>query len=186
MSIPLKAFLGLIVFLCLTILTNAQSLNDYKLKGKVKSFYKKTYEDSKDGYLDTITPSESIFVDFQNLKETKIHKKNHRINKTVKYFDENLNIVLDSVIIYDMNYVDITKYYYNSKGKLKKEIYKDNLIENFIVKRYKYKPFSKDYTIVYSDNSNIENVYYKYDVIGNLVEERHPSYLVRFEYEYYE
>ena len=72
MSIPLKAFLGLIVLLCLTILANAQSLNDYKLKGKVKSFYKKTYEDSKDGYLDTITPSESIFVDFQNLKETKI------------------------------------------------------------------------------------------------------------------
>ncbi|MDY0053040.1 MAG: hypothetical protein RBR79_00085 [Bacteroidales bacterium] len=54
------------------------------------------------------------------------------------------------------------------------------------MKRYKYKPFSKDYTIVYSDNSNIENVYYKYDDIGNLVEERHPSYLVRFEYEYYE
>ena len=76
-------------------------------------------------------------------------------------------------------------FFYNSKGKLIRGIINDNE-GNIIISDYKYKPFSKDYTIVYSDNSNIENVYYKYDDIGNLVEERHPSYLVRFEYEYYE
>ncbi|MDD4739472.1 MAG: hypothetical protein PHG98_05930, partial [Bacteroidales bacterium] len=97
MNIPSKAFLGLIVFLSLTSYINAQYYNEYNLNGKVKSFYKKTYDNSKDGYLDTINPSEQIFVDFQNRKETKNHKKNVKANISVKYYDENKNIILDSI-----------------------------------------------------------------------------------------
>ena len=186
MSIPLKAFLGFIVFLCLTILANAQSLNDYKLKGKVKSFYKKTYEDSKDGYLDTITPSESIFVDFQNLKETKIHKKNHRINKTVKYFDENLNIVLDSAYT-KRDYVEISKYYYDSKGKrIKKEDYRNDSIQS--IKTYKYDRFDNlieeltdfigkfSHRVLYTYDSNKNNTS-KYSYNNNV---EFSSYIIEY------
>ena len=153
MNISSKAFLGLIVFLSLTIYVNAQSinpyvytqsLNDYKLNGKVKSIYIKTYENSKGGYLDTITPSEQIFVDFQNRKETKNHKKNERANISVKYYDENKNIILDSVYT-KRDYVEITKYYYDSKDKR--------------IKNEKYQ-----------NDSLLSTTTYKYDEFDNLIE----------------
>lgn len=155
MSISLKAFLGLIVSLSLTISANAQSLNDYKLKGKVKSFYKKTYEDSKDGYLDTITPSESIYVDFQNLKETKIHKKLERTKISVKYYNENLNIVFDSVFDF-MNNVDITKYYYNSKDKIiQKEIFFNDSIQSTTTYKYDGNNNLVEELLIYNDGDSI-------------------------------
>lgn len=141
-----KTIIGLIVFLLFsTSNINAQSLNDYKLNGKVKSFYKKTYENSKDGYLDTITPSEYVFVDLQNRKETEIHKKNERANISVKYYDENRNCILDSAYT-KRDYVEITKFYYDLKGKrLKDEIYCNDSIQSITT--------------------------YKYDISNNLVEE---------------
>lgn len=179
MSTMNKTIIGLIVFLLFsTSNIKAQSLNDYKLNGKVKSFYKKTYENSKDGYLDTITPSEYVFVDFQNRKETEIHKKNERANRSVKYYDENRDCILDSVYT-KRDYVEITKFYYDIKGKrLKDELYSNDSIQSITTYKYdisnnlveKFTDYNgksshrvlftydsnKNHTSTYSYNNNLE------------------------------
>ncbi|MBP1646226.1 MAG: hypothetical protein H6Q16_1801 [Bacteroidetes bacterium] len=167
MNISSKAFLGLIVFLSLTISSaNAQYYNNYKLNGKVKSFYIKTYDNSKDGYLDTITPSEYVFVDFQNRKETQKHKESKKAKISIKYYDENKNIILDS-IFYSRNNVVVTKYYYNSNHKLiKKDDYFNDSIES--ITNYKYDNANNllEETLIFnSGDSNI--LTYTYDSNNN-------------------
>ncbi len=167
MNISSKAFLGLIVFLSLTISSaNAQYYNNYKLNGKVKSFYIKKYDNSKDGYLDTITPSEYVFVDFQNRKETKIHKKNERANISVKYYDENKNIILDS-IFYSRNNVEFTKYYYNSNHILikKDDYFNDSIISTTTYKYDNANNLLEETLIFNSGDSNI--LIYTYDSNNN-------------------
>jgi len=166
-----KTIIGLIVFLLFsTSNIKAQSLNDYKLNGKVKSFYKKTYENSKDGYLDTITPSEYVFVDFQNRKETEIHKKNERANISVKYYDENRNCILDSVYT-KRDYVEITKFYYDIKGnRIKKERYHNDILQS--TTSYVYNRIDnliKEFSVQNGDSSLIE--LYIYD--SNMYEKSH-------------
>lgn len=166
MNIPSKAFLGLIVFLSLTSYINAQYYNEYNLNGKVKSFYKKTYDNSKDGYLDTINPSEYVFVDFQNRKETKIHKKNESANISFKYYDENKNIILDS-IFYSRNNVEVTKYYYNSNHILikKDDYYNDSIISTTTYKYDNANNLLEETLIFNSGDSNI--LIYTYDSNNN-------------------
>ncbi len=181
MNISSKAFLGLIVFLSLTISSaNAQHYNNYKLNGKVKSFYIKTYDNSKDGYLDTINPSEYVFVDFQNRKETKIYKKNEReLERSVTYYNENKNIILDSDF-FNRNIVEVNKYYYDLKGNnIKLEQYQNDSIESTIF--YKYDRFSNlieeftdyngksSYSVLYtydSNNNHISTSYVNYEYEG--------------------
>jgi len=162
-----KTIIGLIVFLLFsTSNIKAQSLNDYKLNGKVKSFYEKTYKNSKVGYLDTITPSEYVFVDFQNRKEKKIHKENERANKSVKYYDGNLNCFLDSVYTKD-NYVEITKHYYDLNGKcIKSVMYNDDSIKS--ITNYRYDEFD-NLLEKFTDNNekSSHRVLYTYDSNNN-------------------
>ncbi len=182
MNIPSKAFLGLIVFLSLTSYINAQYYNEYNLNGKVKSFYKKTYDNSKDGYLDTINPSEQIFVDFQNRKETKNHKKNVKANISVKYYDENKNIILDSIYT-KRDYVEITKFYYDLKGKrLKNEEYRNDSIQS--ITTYKYDGFDNliERLTDYNDKSS-QRIFYTYDSKNN--ETSNTCYSSYFEPETY-
>lgn len=153
----------------------------YKYDDKKRLIEKKINGNSKDNNIYKYNDDTIIYE--SNERYSKDGELEFRISNEWKY-DSYKRLV--EYIYNHPSYYTKTYYFYNKKGKLKKEIYKNTVDNQVITSNYKYKKNGKGYQITYDYSADIENKYYSYDKKGNLIEERSPREIIRYEYEYFE